>query len=283
MNWYYLCCLFRKLLIVIGLLLVPLLLFLLLPCTTNELIVTLLGSCAWRGCFHSSESFTSISDNPIRRIVVLGDSLVNRSFREHNLAGKLQSELSGGKLDVINCGYSAVKVAWLLSNAIDECVLLAQPDAVFILMDTDVSDVNEEPLTADDVEQLRTNYHSNLTRIIETLQQPSTGISFIALCSPGVLGETSYAWFQPTQLRFHHKGSMLHAYTEQNRAIAVIAGIAYIDVQKAFHAVIPRYQLSYAWCCTKDGEHLNERGTQIVATLMAQSLRTWLFDKKGRT
>ena len=213
---------------------------------------------------------------------MLGDSLVHRSFREHNLAAKLQAELSDGLLDVINCGYSAVKVAWLLSNAIEECVLPAKPDAVFILMDTDVSDVNEEPLNTEEVEHLRAYYHSNLTRIIETLQQPSSGISprFIALCSPGVLGETSYAWFQPTQDRFHHKANMLHAYTEQNRDIAAITDIAYIDVQKAFHAVIPWYQLSYAWCCTKDGEHLNERGTRIVATLMAQSLKTWLFDEE---
>ena len=275
MNRYCLCIVLR---VVIGLL-IPLLLLLLLPCATNELFVALLGSCAWRRCFHSAESFTTVTNNPIR-IVLLGDSLVNRSFREHNLGGKLQSELSGGALDVINCGYSAVKVAWLLSNAIDECVLLAKPDAVFLLMDTDVSDVNEEVFSREEVELLRTNYHSNLTRLVQSLQQPSLGISFIALCSPGVLGETSYAWFQPLQPRFHHKADMLQAYTEQNRAIAANTGIAYIDVQRAFHAVIPRYQLSYAWCCTKDGEHLNERGTQIVATLMAQSLKTWLVDQR---
>ena len=149
-------------------------------------------------------------------------------------------------------------------------------------MDTDVSDEDESSKSIDAIATARREYQHNLAAIIQQLI--STGTTFVAICSPGVLGETRYAWFQPNQARFHHKTGMLDAYAEMNRAVAVTANgsVEFINVRRAFLDVIPTYQLSYAWCITRDGEHLNERGTKIIAQLFAQTIRRWVASIEGR-
>lgn len=55
--------------------------------------------------------------------------------------------------------------------------------------------------------------------------------------------------------------------------------VPYIDMRQAFVDSIPSYWIYYKGYVTEDGEHENERGTQIVADLIATELNTWLLQR----
>ena len=198
-------------------------------------------------------------------------------MQENQLGEKIRSLLPGGiAVEIYNCAYSARKIAWIRSNSLPSCALPLKPNGVILFMDTDVSDEDEASKSMNAVASIRRAYHDDIFAVIVTLI--NTGTTYVAICSPGVLGETKYNWFQPNQVRFHHKTTMLDDYTEMNRMVAANLSVEFINVRRAFLDVIPPYQLSYAWCISRDGEHLNERGTKVLAQLFAQTISRWMDD-----
>ena len=69
---------------------------------------------------------------------------------------------------------------------------------------------------------------------------------------------------------------MLDDYRNMTRDIAVSRGAEYVDVRQAFQNEIPEDWIFYKGIVTCDGEHENEYGTEIVASLFATSLQKWL-------
>jgi hypothetical protein len=211
------------------------------------------------------------------RVVLVGDSLVNRPFIQHNLGGKIQEYLPEYLLDIKNCGVDGAKIETTRNSSLSNCVLPAEPDAVILFWHSDASDVDEASLPDATVGGLHDAYRENVLSVIETLQAKA---DFVALSSTGVCGETKAAWGQPNSERFNQKTPILNLYTDMNREIADLTGIPFINVREAFLDAVPWYQLCYRYCVTYDGEHENERGTRIVARLFADALRPWLQRKR---
>jgi hypothetical protein len=253
---------------------------LLVPCETSDIVKLLLNSRhfrvvaeAWLNPFPTVVGAEGAQHE--FRVVLLGDSLVKRPMQENQLGDKIRSLLPDGMaVSIHNCAFSARKIAWILSNSLPSCALPLKPNGAIIFMDTDVSDEDESTKSTDAIGAARRAYQHDLSAVIVNLL--SAGTTFVAICSPGVLGETSFAWFQPNQARFHHKTAMLDDYSDMNRRVAANYSVEFIDVRRAFLDAIPQYQLSYAWCVSRDGEHLNERGTKIIALLFAQTIQRWV-------
>ena len=52
--------------------------------------------------------------------------------------------------------------------------------------------------------------------------------------------------------------------------------ILYIDLRQALQDGLPSVWLFNRWYLTSDGEHPNERGTQILAKKFGEVISTWL-------
>jgi hypothetical protein len=207
------------------------------------------------------------------KVVMLGDSLMNRPMNKFNLAGRIQALLPEYPLEFTNCGFDGTGIEWIRNNSMPKCALPAQPDAVIMFWHTDASDTDEASMSDEVVNELHANYQRNLAAVLDTLL--ATG-AFVGLTSTGVLGETKAALFQPHSQRFHKKLPILNEYCEMNKAAADAHNIPYINLRQALMDFVPCTQLSYAWCVTLEGEHLNTRGVVIQAKLFADTLRGWL-------
>ena len=194
------------------------------------------------------------------RIVMLGDSLINRPMNEFNLGGQIQTFLPQYTLEFTNCGFDGTGIGWILNNSLPRCALPVQPDAVILFYHTDASDTDEASMEVEEVNSLHQAYRKNLAMVLDTLVK--TG-AFVALTSTGILGETKTALFQPHTERFHKKIPILNEYCTMNREAADSFGIPYINLRQALMDYIPCTQLSYAWCVTMEGEHLNKQGVAI--------------------
>ena len=212
------------------------------------------------------------------RIVMLGDSLMNRPMNKFNLGGQIQTLLPQYTLEFTNCGFDGTGIAWILNNSLPRCALPVQPDAVILFYHTDASDTDEASMDEETVNNLHQAYRKNLAMVLDTLVK--TG-AFVALTSTGILGETKTALFQPHTARFHKKTPILNEYCTMNREAADSYGVSYINLRRALMDYIPCTQLSYAWCVTLEGEHLNKQGVVIQARLFADTLGSWLTTTKS--
>ena len=245
------------------------------PCKTFEVLDGLWAPVvAWVGSIlrgHVAGAAGAENGTPYR-VVLLGDSLVNRPMNHFNLAGRLQALLPEVPLDVTNCGFDGTGVEWMRNNSLPKCALPARPDAVILFWHTDASDVDEAAMDDDTVATLHRRYRLNLAAVLDTLLK--TG-AHVAVTSTGVLGETKTALFQPHTARFHKKWPILNQYCAMNRAAAAEFSVPYVDLRRALMDYIPCTQLAYAWCVTLEGEHLNSRGVAIQARMFADTLRPW--------
>ena len=246
----------------------------LIPCKTFEFIEGL-----WKPmlAWTSSDTPQYHRGTPIR-IVMLGDSLMNRPMNKFNLGGQIQAFLPQYTLEFTNCGFDGTGIGWILNNSLPRCALPVQPDAVILFYHTDASDTDEASMEEEEVNSLHQAYRKNLAMVLDTLVK--TG-AFVALTSTGILGETKTALFQPHTARFHKKIPILNEYCAMNREAADSFGIPYINLRQALMDYIPCTQLSYAWCVTLEGEHLNKQGVAIQARLFADTLKSWLTTTKA--
>jgi hypothetical protein len=68
---------------------------------------------------------------------------------------------------------------------------------------------------------------------------------------------------------------MLDDYCQIAREVALAHKVPYMDIRGSLKRAVPWYRLWYAGFVTKDGEHTNERGTWILADLLARQLLVW--------
>lgn len=101
---------------------------------------------------------------------------------------------------------------------------------------------------------------------------PSILHDFVPSSGPGLLGEGPL--FLPP--RFAGKDAMLDLYRTINKRVCEEADITYIDLRKAFQEALPSVWLFSRWYVTSDGEHPNEKGTQIIADAFGGLLSQWL-------
>jgi hypothetical protein len=68
---------------------------------------------------------------------------------------------------------------------------------------------------------------------------------------------------------------MLDDYCQMVREIALKYNVPYLDFRGELKKAVPWWRLWYAGYVTKDGEHTNERGTLILAKIIANQLLLW--------
>lgn len=68
---------------------------------------------------------------------------------------------------------------------------------------------------------------------------------------------------------------MLDDYCQIAREIARKYEVPYLDIRGELKKAVPWWRLWYSGYVTKDGEHTNERGTQLLAKMIAEQLLQW--------
>ena len=75
---------------------------------------------------------------------------------------------------------------------------------------------------------------------------------------------------------------MLDDYCKIAKKVASDFNVPYLDFRGSLKKAIPWYRLWYAGYVTKDGEHTNERGTWILADIIAKQFLVW-FEQYNST
>ena len=197
-------------------------------------------------------------------IAFIGDSLVEKPRAEYHLFERVQALLPGYNLtfqSFAQWGMTIADIRYSLEEA-----LPTNPDAFFLLWDSDVSNYSPEQ----DTEDRRRDYKNVLTDVIE--KTTSTG-AYLAVAGPGLLGEGIIL----LQSRFWRKQRMLNDYRKMNQEICAAQGIDYVDFRSALLNALPFWHMLYKGWVTVDGEHECERGAVIISKLIADCLRdNWL-------
>ena len=202
-----------------------------------------------------------------KSIVLLGDSLINRPYKQHGLGGKIQALVSNVHLNLINAGNDGQVIKQIYErtqSVLDE----HKPDAVILFWDSDCSNYDESTMSKEAVQELRGNFSQNLFMTIKTIL---TSGAKLAVAGPEILGEGPIG----LQSHFKNKNGMLDAYRTLTRNAAQEAGVPYIDMRAAFLKAIPNWWLFYAGIVTVDGEHPNDKGASIEAKLFANQINAW--------
>lgn len=68
----------------------------------------------------------------------------------------------------------------------------------------------------------------------------------------------------------------MDAYREINKEVCQELAIQYVDLRQAFKSELPSAWPFSRWYLTSDGEHPNERGSQIIANKFVEVLKKWM-------
>lgn len=230
-------------------------------------------------CFNFTCNFTvSGAVNNSKNVVFLGDSMIHKPTRWHGLFHKIQDLLITStvynnvtKVNLIDEGQTAAtidKIFKRLSQVFQSHCPIA---AVILFWDSDVSDVKEYGLSSEEIEKIRFQYLETLNSTISIILQ--TGAS-LAISGPGTLGEGK-KYFLPKKWKYKH--GMLEDYHKITQNIATQFGIPYLDMRKSFFNDEGRYFI-YSAFDTIDGEHPNQRGTLLQASIFAAQINAWLLN-----
>jgi len=197
-------------------------------------------------------------------IAFIGDSLVEKPRADYHLFERVQALLPEYKLTFKSYAKWGMTIADI-QNYLEEA-LPTNPDAFFLLWDSDVSNYSPEQ----DTEDRRRDYKNVLTDVVE--KTTSTG-AYLAVAGPGLLGEGMVL----LQSRFWRKQGMLNDYRKMNEEICAAHGVDYVDFRSALLNALPFWHMLYKGWVTVDGEHECERGAVIISKLIADCLRdNWL-------
>lgn len=113
-----------------------------------------------------------VMSNNTLRIVLLGDSLINRPYELYNLSEKIQSYISqyDYTFDISNCGFNGQMIETIREGPLINCALPKEPHAVIVFWDSDCSNVSEYDLSDDAVATLRAAYKSNVEYVIQIIK-----------------------------------------------------------------------------------------------------------------
>lgn len=224
--------------------------------------------------YHDAEVWTNHTIN----VAIIGDSLVANACSNFNLIGRLHSQLPSSSYPQIR--YKCIadggwRLAKIRQEIVDVLAAVPRPQGVIMYGDSDVSDVNEDFMTLDEVMATRNDYVSNLRRFIEYIQNTSS-TSIIGIGGPVILGEGSFG----LPIQWWGKSKMLEDYHAIKKDIVTSYNVQYIDIRQLFLdalATATSNTLLYCGYLTFDGEHENARGTSIIATALADAIKRWLL------
>ena len=92
----------------------------------------------------------------------------------------------------------------------------------------------------------------------------------MAVGGPVLLGEGPIG-LNPS---FKYKGPEPNKYRDINKEVCKRFNVPYMDIKRAFEQSLPWYWFFFGGVVTEDGEHQNERGTEITANMSLMILFT---------
>ena len=175
---------------------------------------------------------TDDQGRPTIRIVFVGDSLINRSQKYFQMLDRISEELHRRhpllSFQLFNEGIDGDRIKWI-RDRLDKDVFPHRPDAVVVLWDSDVSDVDEGVLSAEELKALREAYTENLRVVLKRLL---TSGAAVILSGPGLLGELPHG--------LNDRDAKLDYYRRINEAMASKLDIEYVDLREALFAALPQ-------------------------------------------
>ena len=201
------------------------------------------------------------------KIVLFGDSLIDVPFNRNSLDEKIRNQFPYYLLDIVNEGNGGNKIHNLKERMYND-VVLKKPDIVLLYWDSDLSDQDYEFLEEKSTEL---QYTEDLSEVVRVLKNASK----LAVAGPGILGEGPLF---PKDF-FYRKNKLLNHYREINQNVSLENGVIYLDIRKAFLDFIPSAWIFSMGFCTLDGEHPNERGSQIIAEQFGLAINLFLSEE----
>jgi hypothetical protein len=217
------------------------------------------------------------------RVLLVGDSMFGISCRRYQLREKIAAFLPQYSMVLAISGKSAVK-AKDLRERLPRILPITTPDVVFLWENSDISNVNEHKLDAEQVAFVRSNYSRNMAWSVNfilnygkpdidlnstSIEETKGAVKKMALFGPGMLGEGPFlprdpnlfsTWPEvfPVVQKYDHS-EVIDDYIEMNKEIAWSFNIPHVNIKQLFEGVLPWYRIFYAGWVTTDGEHPNER------------------------
>ena len=210
-------------------------------------------------CFFLLAAFNNLKK---KKIIFFGDSITELAVKPGGFIVKMDSALNKYKLkesyELIGSGISANKI-YDLYLRLDDDVLRKNPDIVVIYIG--VNDVWHKRLlgTGTDADKFERFYLATIKKLTDKNIK-------VILCTPAAIGE---------KIDFtNEQDGDLNKYCNIIRGIAAKQHLPLIDLRKIFleYNLKNNPDNNDRGILTRDGVHLNEKGTQLVADDMWKAL-----------
>jgi hypothetical protein len=207
----------------------------------------------------------SVINNRVK-VVLFGDSLIDVPFSRNALDEKIRRQFPFYLLDIENEGIGGNKIHNLRERMYGD-VVSKKPDIILLYWDSDISDQDADYLEEKSTEL---QYKEDLSEVVRVLKNTSK----LAVAGPGLLGEGPLFSLN----YFYRKNGLLDQYREITMNSSQENGILYEDIRKALKDSIPSAWIFSMGFCTMDGEHPNERGSQIIAEQFGLAINLFLSE-----
>jgi len=196
------------------------------------------------------------------KIVLFGDSLINRPWIEYNFRDKLNDHFHRDCIQWYNEGRNGNTIDDMKQRVKRDVIEKHHPDIVILFWDSDCSSNDWNPSQT----ELHETYKQDLKQVINELLE-SGSIKHVLVSGPALLGE-----IQRDLLRPSLRDKNPDAYVRFNQEVvnclqAEGKSVTFIDIRKDIQDYFRLRPLSYNFThtVTTDGEHFSERGTKHVA------------------
>lgn len=214
----------------------------------------------------------------VLRLALYGDSLLAIPCNRYGLLDKLHALINADttktrvEVRVSNHCWNGAKAEDLLAGL--PGLLEMRYDMVIVLWDSDCSNIDEEGLAIPEKTAVREQYRRNILEMFTALHASSP--RHVCLSGPVLLGEVGPYLNCCLPKRFQGKSPMLDEYRALNRDVARETSCQYLDLRSVFQSEVPACWPFTRWWCTTDGEHFNEKGTEVVAKEISRVVLDWV-------
>lgn len=217
------------------------------------------------------------------QIIVLGDSITEQGDQHPNGFVKLLRSkvlLKNTQIKITSSGVSGDKVIDL-KKRLDSGILNIKPSTVILFIGVnDILHQKYSNLTESSPENFRETFKDILSKI------HSTGAK-VVVCTLACIGEkiiwtkkdwelrnSYWPWRRSPQYGDGQLSNMLDQYSDIIRQIAGEFDLVIVDLQREFkkYLIANNKNNEYFGILTRDGVHMNDKGNQLIADLIADSL-----------